>query len=223
MSIFSQFTSGGRLRSQDFTSSGTFTVPAGVTTVWVTMCGGGGSGAGQGSNNGAPGGGAGAYYIKRPVEVTPGASITVTIGAGGASVLSGVTGNAQVGNDGSATSFGSVSVSGGGGGGRVLNNSNSIAFVNSLPGVGGAIGGAGSGTVRPAESIGGRGGFSGSQLLGGGAGGLFGNGGDARYAANAIAGETNSGAGGGGVTESGSANFLSGAGGSGRCIVEWMA
>jgi hypothetical protein len=224
MSTLTQFLS-GKLKSQEFLSSGTFTVPAGITTVWVTMCGGGGSGGGWGASNGAAGGGAGAYCIQRPVSVTPGASVTVTIGAGGASVTSGdAGGSAQVGNDGGATSFGAVSVSGGGGGNRVVNNSGNIVFSGNHAGRGSALGGCGITTgFRVAGSIGGRSGMSGQQNLGGGAGGLFGDGGDARNAANAIAGAANSGAGGGGVTESSQNQFLSGAGGSGRCIVEWIA
>lgn len=74
MSTLSQFV-GGRLRVQEFLSSGTFTVPAGVTAVWVTMCGGGGSGGAQYGSSGAGGGGAGAYCIQRPVSVTPGQAL----------------------------------------------------------------------------------------------------------------------------------------------------
>jgi hypothetical protein len=69
---------------QYFTSSGTFTVPAGITKVRVQLYGGGGSGGFcpaviyLGGGGGAGGFGEGVY------TVTPGANITVTIGAGGA-------------------------------------------------------------------------------------------------------------------------------------------
>ncbi|MBP2656136.1 MAG: hypothetical protein H6Q73_3705 [Firmicutes bacterium] len=40
-----------------FTSSGTFTVPSGITTLWISMCGGGGGGYGDIDILGAGGGG----------------------------------------------------------------------------------------------------------------------------------------------------------------------
>jgi hypothetical protein len=46
-------------RGQVFTSTGTFTVPAGVTAVKVTVAGGGGNGGSANSNGGPIGGGGG--------------------------------------------------------------------------------------------------------------------------------------------------------------------
>ena len=68
-------TSAGGLQpnQQYFTTSGNWTVPAGVTKATVTCVGGG-------AQNGTGGG-----YIKRTVSVTPGAIIPVTVGAGGVS------------------------------------------------------------------------------------------------------------------------------------------
>ena len=82
-----------------FTSTGTWTVPAGVTTVYVTMCGGGtGGNGGNGSHTFA---GAGSkFFINKPVAVTPGERINVTVGAGGGG------GN----GDGSAPTRGTASV-----------------------------------------------------------------------------------------------------------------
>ena len=74
---------------QAFTSSGTFTVPAGITALRVRVFGGAGSGLAGSSTSGACGGYVEAYLT----GMTPGASITVTVGAGGASTTSGVTGN----------------------------------------------------------------------------------------------------------------------------------
>ena len=107
-----------------FTSSGTFTVPAGVTEVYVSMCGGGGGGGGGGSNSkGGPGGGAGAYF-KKPVTVTPGATYTITVGAGGAGGAGSTTVNGQPGQAGGTSSFGSLlSATGGGGGGGATQSS----------------------------------------------------------------------------------------------------
>lgn len=65
---------------QVFTSSGTFTIPTGVTALKAYACGGGG---GSSNNNTNGGGGAGATAIKFLTGLTPGATLTVTIGAGG--------------------------------------------------------------------------------------------------------------------------------------------
>lgn len=95
---------------QIFTSSGTFTVPSGVTTVYVTGCGGGGGGI----NTWGSGGGAGAWCMKVPVTVTPGGSISITIGSGG-----------SLNNSGGASSFGSHITMGGGTSGVSDGNSDS--------------------------------------------------------------------------------------------------
>jgi hypothetical protein len=95
------------LRCQVFTTSGIFVVPPRVYTVYLTMCGGGGGG---GRGNGYYGGGGAQCWIKQPVSVTPGESITVTVGTGG----TGKTSSDGNGTAGSASSFGSLlSASGG--------------------------------------------------------------------------------------------------------------
>lgn len=97
---------------QRFTSSGTFTVPTGVTTVWVSMSGGGGGGAAV--NNGAGGGGGGAHAVIASVlSVTSGASITVTIGSGGSN---GSSSNGGIAGSGGTSSFGTLISTAGGGG-----------------------------------------------------------------------------------------------------------
>jgi len=66
-----------------YTANGTFTVPAGVTTVKVEAWGGGGAGGGAApalGNVAAGGGGGGAYVKNISVGVTPGAAISVTVG-----------------------------------------------------------------------------------------------------------------------------------------------
>lgn len=227
MSTLTQFLS-GKLKSQEFLSSGTYTVPAGVTTVWVTMCGGGGSGGTAGTATyGAAGGGAGAYVIKQAVSVTPGASVTVTIGAGGTGVAADSTGNS-----GGTTSFGSLSVLGGTGGGHAASQTST----HIQPGNGGARGGFGKGSSLSAVSLaatscGGRAGltsnadgglswaFQSSASYGGGAGGLFGDGTNGNNSAASTSASANSGAGSGGSRFS---SGTGGAGGSGRCIVEWL-
>jgi hypothetical protein len=90
---------------QTFTATGTFTVPAGITEVWVSMCGGGGGGGSGGASwYGGGGGGGGNAVLRQVVAVTPGANIAVTIGGGGGAAAAG-----------GVSSFGtSISMSGGG-------------------------------------------------------------------------------------------------------------
>lgn len=82
-----------------FTASGTFSVPAGITKAYISMCGGGGGGAASSQKGG---GGGGASVVNYPFTVTPSASITVTIGAGG-----------SVDADGGSSSFDTLTVLGG--------------------------------------------------------------------------------------------------------------
>ncbi len=87
---------------QVFNSSGTFTVPPGVTTVYVTICGGGGGGTYYSSSY--YGGGAGEGYYRKKVIVRPNETINITVGIGG--------GDRQAGG---VSSFGTyLSCSGGG-------------------------------------------------------------------------------------------------------------
>jgi hypothetical protein len=70
---------------QVFTSSGTFNVPTGVTSVKVSVIGAGGNG-GTGTSDwqGGGGGGAGGYVVDY-VSVTSGGTATVTVGTNGGS------------------------------------------------------------------------------------------------------------------------------------------
>ena len=94
--------------SQTFNGSGTFVVPAGVTKVFVMVCAGGGGGGGSGTEGNIQGpaaGGGGSGFVTGIVTVTPGSSVTVTVGAGGAG------GNANGGNGGNSA-FGTFMVEG---------------------------------------------------------------------------------------------------------------
>lgn len=149
----------GGLSEQALTSSGSFTVPAGVFFVRAYVTGGGGSGSGGTAVTAGGGGGAGGTAIK-VCAVTPGQVVTVTVGGGGVAV----TGNA-LGNAGASSSFGSYcSATGGAGAGPIVSS-----------GTSGGLGGAGSGGdinidggngndgfyyATPAVSIGGVGGTS---------------------------------------------------------------
>ena len=75
--------------TQIFNSSGTFTCPAGVTTLTVECWGGGGAGGSARASAGSSGsivtgGGAGGAYAKKSsIPVTPNTTYTVTVGLGG--------------------------------------------------------------------------------------------------------------------------------------------
>lgn len=101
----------GKLQSQEFTASGTFNVPSGVTAVWLTMIAGGGAGGGtapaSGGGTNASGAGGSGEICQRVMKIVPsGGTVTVTIGAGGTQGINGL----QPGNSGGNTSFGSFFV-----------------------------------------------------------------------------------------------------------------
>jgi hypothetical protein len=101
---------GGPRGVQLFESDGSFTVPAGVTSVLVEMWGGGGA-AGLPNVTGIGGAGGGGSYLRTVVGVTPGEVIPVSIGQGGAATC-GVDGGS-----GGNTMFGTLATAGGGHGG----------------------------------------------------------------------------------------------------------
>lgn len=101
---------GGFSNAQFFTASGTFTIPAGITKVKVTVVGGGGGGGGNGPGSG---GGAGGVAIKYITGLTPGGTVSVTVGNGGAG---GATAG-QSGATGGTSSFGAYCSATGGSGG----------------------------------------------------------------------------------------------------------
>lgn len=80
---------------QAFASNDTFTIPAGITRLKVTVVGGGGGGnQGYGGGCCAPGfpgvgGGGGCTAVKWLTGLTPGNTLTITIGSGGAGELAG--------------------------------------------------------------------------------------------------------------------------------------
>lgn len=97
--------------SQTFSTSGSFTVPAGVTSIKVEAWGAGGGGAGSTNNSGGSGGGGGAYSTNIS-SVTPGQVISYTVGTGGA----GGAWNANSGTAGSSSTILTLTASGGTGG-----------------------------------------------------------------------------------------------------------
>jgi hypothetical protein len=96
---------------QVFTSSGTFAVPNGVSSAYVTVIGGGASGGFHSTMPGA-GGGAGGSAEGIVTGIAAGQAIAVTVGAGGAAPSSPANGN-----NGGTSSFGTfMSATGGVGG-----------------------------------------------------------------------------------------------------------
>ena len=134
--------------SQSFTSTGghTFSVPTGVTAVEVLVVGGGGAGSGANGQNGTDGGGgggAGGLVFAPAYPVTPGGSVSVTVGAGGASPNG--YGDTQ-GQSGGNSVFGSLTANGGGAGAR-----NGQTALNGGSGGGVGYGGNGGETNQPSN------------------------------------------------------------------------
>jgi hypothetical protein len=104
-----------------FNQAGTFsfTVPDGVWQLLVDLVGGGGGGAGGSSSQTTIKGGDGGLnsLLGQLLNVIPGQTFIVTIGAGGAGGAGGV--SPAAGSAGGTTSFGSVASVAGGGGGNV--------------------------------------------------------------------------------------------------------
>jgi len=90
IAVFPAASGGVTRKVSEFTSTGTFTVPSNCSSVELLVVGGGGAGGGgRGSSTvsspgmGLGGGGGGGVVRQEIVSVTPGASYTVTVGAGG--------------------------------------------------------------------------------------------------------------------------------------------
>jgi hypothetical protein len=206
--------------TQTYTTSGSFTVPAGVTSVTVEAWGGGGKGGSKSGGGGVEygGGGGGAYAIKA-VAVTPGVSYTVTVGSGSISTAAGgdswfssntvilakggnsVPDNTTTGASGAlqSTCIGDTVLSGGNGANAVTNT-------------GGGGGGSSAGTVLTGVTATNQNGAT--APTGGGNGG---SGGSASGAgSNGASGVVPGGGGGGG----GKGNN-GGSGGAGKIIITW--
>jgi hypothetical protein len=144
----------GYANVQVFTSSGTWTKPAGVSKIMVEVVGGGGNG---GSNNAGTnygtGGGGGGGYGKEIIDVSATSSVTVTVGAAGQASSFGTYCSASAGSVGESGGFMMDGGAGGVGSGCDIN----------IKGQGGGFG-----TDQDSRRTGGMGGSS--QLGGGGAG-----------------------------------------------------
>lgn len=192
-----------------FTSNGSFTVPAGVTTVYLSAAAGGGGGGGasgnpgtSGSAGGGGGGGAGQSNLRIPYAVAPGQVIAITIGAAGTSgagstgatngVTGGTGGNTVVGSlvtlTGGTGGTGGVYGAGGGSGGGGGSGAPNGGF--GFDGTAGGSGGIGAATPFGGGGPGGHGGLGGGNTggLAGNGFGAGGGGGGAIYSATALPG-----------------------------------
>jgi hypothetical protein len=95
---------------QTFQTSGTFTVPSGVTQVEVELWGGGSGSFASIGNISSGGGSGGGYARKRITGLSPGQTVAVTVGAGGA----GGTTSGTAATAGGTSSFGSYANATGG-------------------------------------------------------------------------------------------------------------
>jgi hypothetical protein len=202
---------GGFTTMVTYTSSTTWTVPAGITKVKVTVTGGGGGGGSSGNSRTGTGGAAGGTAIKY-LTTTPGAVITVTIGAGGTST------GAAAGTAGGTSTFSTVSATGGTGGSG--GSSNGDAASAQL----GGIGSGGDVNLRGGRSTGG--GFTYSSGVSQGTDGgnsIYGGAGGGCSAQQVIANDagTDAGVGSGSGGGGGASSVNGGAGGSGRIVIEY--
>jgi len=179
-----------------FTTAGTYswTVPAGVTSINALAIGGGGS---SGYSNGNAGGGGGLSYTNA-ISVTPGETITVTVGGPGA-YGSSTTRATRTGGNSSVSRGATVLVTAGGGGGSFGFETGTNSPSSGGTGTGGN---GGSGAEGNSNYAGG----------GGGAGGYSGKGGNGVYLSvdAVLVAETGAGGGGGG---GGATNRAGGGGG----------
>lgn len=180
-----------------YTTSGNWTVPAGVTSVTVQIWGAGGGGGGSNSNNnGGSGGGSGAY-VSRIIPITPG-TYAFTIGTGGAA---GAASNAVAGTGGNSTiTLGGFTLTANGGTGGTGNSG--------AAGTGGTATGGTTNTNGNSGSTGGGSGGNGASSPNGGTGGI----GNTNAAGSA--GSTPGAGGGGG--ERGGGDWTGGAGARGE-------
>ena len=150
---------------QNFTSSGTFTVPTGVTSIAVVVVGGGGGGGGsEDSDETGGGGGGGALAYVNNLSVTAGESLTVTVGSGG-NGGNGDSGGSSGGFSRLARGGTTLAQANGGGGGQHRGSGGSGGTVST--GTGGSGGQGGQGSDRNGSNSGGGGGAGGYSGAGG--------------------------------------------------------
>jgi len=201
-----------------FTTPGstTWTVPVGVTSISIVAVGGGQAGSNNGFNSGGLGGSGGWLAYRNSIAVTPGDTLTITVGRGGAGTLvAGTVGEAGLP---SSVTLGVVTFVQANGGSNPQGNPNIAGQVTNSGGGGSGAGYTSSGPTYENGAGGGAGGYAGVGGSGGfltfGSAGSGGGGGGGRSGTNVVGG-----AGGGvgifGQGANGGAAVLSGRGGLG--------
>ncbi len=200
------------------TSTASWTVPAGVTSIDIKAWGGGGGGGASRNNNiGGSGGGAGGYVSYTGLSVFPGETFTINIGAGG--TAGATTNTLPPGGTGGTTTF--------------IRNSSTLTLITANGGTGGASTGSTAGTggsgsvdvsLTGATITAGANGSSGGSTSGaaGGTNSAVGSGaGGAAVTSNSpgSAGAAPGGGGGGGYRTANSQ--IGGAGGAGRVLITY--
>lgn len=185
------------------TGSGTWTVPAGVTSITVKCWGGGGAGGGSTANNSGGSGGGGGGYCERTISsLSGGEGFTYAVGSAG----TGSTGNGTAGTSSTFINAGlliNMSANGGGGGG----------FNKGLIGAGGNASGGTTNTTGGPGTLGGNAGGNGGDGANGGVGGV---------GAKNVAGALGSAPGGGGAGAEYDASSLAGGnGGAGSITITY--
>ncbi|MBN2487337.1 MAG: hypothetical protein JXB34_15285 [Bacteroidales bacterium] len=173
--------------TEEFNANGTFTVPAGVTSITVECWGGGGAGGGTNSNNArGGGGGAGGAYARSVLSVVPGTSYTVTVGG----QRNGVANNGQQGNP---SWFGTAATvyAEGGAGGAAPNNGRAGGIGSAASSIGDVVFAGGDGADGTTTLGGGGGGGAGSTGDGGDASGTTAGNGTTENGGNGAAGRGN--------------------------------
>lgn len=178
-------------RGQVFTSSGTFTIPAGVTAVKATVIGGGGNAGGLSNTYGGTGaGGGGGGAIKYLTGLTPGRTLAVTVG--GVSATSSLASGTQT--------ISTVSATGGA-------STGTNASADGAPGSGSG------GDINVTGTYGNSTSFGGASLFGPGPG--------TQYVTNGVASRPAVFYGTGAAGSNGGPNVSGGSGKAGIVIIEW--
>lgn len=205
---------------QRFDSSGSFTVPAGITTVFVEAWGGGGGGAyssvGIGGYRFSGSGGGGGGFSKGYINVSPGSNLTIAVGEGGlpgqpgarSGVGSVLAGGGQPGQFETVLGAPISNTFGGAGGAGTFTGGNGANGSRSDPGTYYNAGGGGGGSARTTAN-----GGHGVGITGGAGEGNGGQGEAFFKLPPATAGAVPGGGGGGGMDAR--------SGGKGRVVVYW--
>jgi len=212
-----EFIAGDTMIAEIFVgASSNWVCPAGVTGVYLTICGGGGGATGGApGGSGAGGGGGAAYVVRQAYTVVPTQSYAYVAGAGG---TGGAAGGGNGGNGVASTFDSTISLNGGTG---------ATGITGGVGGVAPSIDGGDSsnptgGTAGIRGFAGGNGGAGSNDGAGGGGGGSLGPG-AVGGAGNGVSGSEGLGYGGGGSgADDQTGSTTGGAGGAGVIIMEYV-